>query len=74
MHESMIENIKELIDLIPSINLTNDPELSRIGQKLTALTAYSAKDLKESEALRSDLIKQTSLIMGQIGEAHKMAA
>ena len=72
--ESWIDNIKELIDLIPSINLTNDPELSRIGQKLTALTAYTAADLKASESLRSDLIKQTSLIMGQIGEAHRIAA
>ena len=73
-YESWVDNIKELIDLIPSINLANDPELSRIGQKLTALTAYTAADLKASEALRADLIKQTSIIMGQIGEAHKIAA
>jgi hypothetical protein len=72
--ESWVDNIKELVELVPSINLANDPELTRIGQKLTALTAYSAADLKASEPLRSGLIKQTSIILGQIDAAHKIAA
>jgi hypothetical protein len=69
-----VKGIHSLIEIIPSINIANDPELARIGQKLTALTAYSADDLKESEPLRSDLIKQTSIILGQIDAAHKIAA
>ena len=69
-----VGNITELAELIPSINVANDPDLTRIGQKLVALTAYMPKDLKESESLRADIVRQAALILGQINEAYRKVA
>ncbi len=73
-HDSLIENVSELAMLLPSINITNDPDLNRIGQKLTALTAYTAQDLRESDALRADIVKQAGAILASINDAYKRAA
>jgi hypothetical protein len=72
--DSLVENVKELADLIPSINVANDPELLRMQQKLIALTAYTAVDLREDDALRAEIIKQAGNILTGIGEAHRKAA
>jgi hypothetical protein len=72
--DSLVENVKELADLIPSINVASDPELTRMQQKLIALTAYTADDLREDDALRAEIIKQASNVLAGIGEAHKRAA
>lgn len=73
-YDSWLDNISELVTLLPSINVANDPNLTRIGQKLVALTAYTSKDLKESESLRTEICKQASLVLAQIGEAYRNAA
>lgn len=73
-HDSLIDNIKELVTLLPSINVANDPDLTRVAQKLTALTAYTAQDLRDSDALRADVVKQAGLVLAQINEAHRKAA
>jgi hypothetical protein len=73
-YESWLDNIRELADMVPSINVADDPDLARIGQRLLSLTAYNNADLKEDEALRKDCIKQASAILGQIGEVYQRAA
>jgi hypothetical protein len=73
-YDSWLENVVELANTIPSINVTGDHELTRIGQKLAALSAYSSADLKVDERLRNDCIKQAGLILASIGEAHRKAA
>lgn len=35
--DSLVNNIQELIDLLPSLNITNDPDLVELGNKLTDL-------------------------------------
>jgi hypothetical protein len=60
--------------LLPSINVANDPDLTRMGQKLISLTAYTAQDLRESDALRAEIIKQAGLVLAQISDAYKHAA
>ena len=73
-HDSLIENITELAGLIPSINIANDPDLTRIGQRLFSLTAYTAQDLRESASLRADIARQAGEVLTQIGVAYKKAA
>lgn len=72
-HDTLVDNIKELAGLIPSINIAADPDLTRIGQKLTALTAYTAQDLREDDRLRADISKQAGVILSQITEFGRAA-
>lgn len=73
-HDTLVDNVAELADMIPSINVANDPDLSRMQQKLRALTAYTAQDLRVDANLRADVIKQTGIILAQIGEIYRRAA
>jgi hypothetical protein len=73
-YDSWIDNIKELVSFIPSINVANDPDLKAMGRKLMVLTAYSAADLKESVALRNEVVKQAQTVLDGISEAYKNAA
>lgn len=73
-HDSLIANITELAGLIPSINIANDPDLARMGQRLIALTAYTAQDLRESSSLRAEIARDAGAVLTQIGVAYKRAA
>ena len=66
-HNSLVNNIKELVGMIPSINVANDPDLKVVGRRLLVLTAYSAQDLRDSDALRSEVVKQADLLLTQLG-------
>jgi hypothetical protein len=67
-YDSWLDNVQEIIGLIPSINITNDPALARMQQRLTSLTAYSSADLKDSEELRNQTVKQATIILDEIGK------
>jgi hypothetical protein len=72
--DSLIGNIQELADLIPSINVANDPDLKRMQQKLVSLTAYTAQDLRESDALRAEVVKGAGAVLDGISQAYRRAA
>lgn len=65
-HDSLIDNVKELAELIPSINITDDPDLTRIQQRLVSLTAYTAQDLRDDAKLRGEVSKQALELLAQI--------
>lgn len=73
-YDSWIDNVKELAGLIPSINIAGDADLSRIAQKLIALTAYSAAELKEDKDLCDEIAKEAGKVLKQVNEAHRKAA
>jgi hypothetical protein len=60
--------------MIPSINVANDPDLKTVGRRLLVLTAYGSDDLKESAALRNEVVKQATLLLDQISNRAKDAA
>jgi hypothetical protein len=72
--DAWVDNIKELVTMIPSINVANDPELKVVGRRLMLLTVYSTEDLKESVTLRNEVTKQAKLLLDQIGARAKDAA
>jgi hypothetical protein len=54
--DSLVDNVKELIDVLPSLNITNDPELTAIAVRLSReLCAYSADALRENADLRENV-------------------
>jgi hypothetical protein len=51
--ESLIGNIEEDVALLPALNITNDPEITRLIERVkTELTQYSVEDLRKDDKLR----------------------
>jgi len=58
-------NVRQLCDLLPKLNFTNDPKLNHIlEQAKTHLAVHSGAELKDSEMLRSQVAAKASEIEG----------
>jgi hypothetical protein len=54
--DSTITNASDLCGLLTSLNITNDPKMEAMRQKLEkALSGVEASDIRESEAIRSSV-------------------
>jgi hypothetical protein len=66
--DSTVNNIRELIDLLPGLNVTGDPDLTRIGDEVKALAnGYDPKDLRKNQGARSQAAKEADEIMARMG-------
>lgn len=60
---SLVENIAELCDILPSLNLTGDAELTRlIDDSKAKLTRYDADTLREDSKLRDRVARDAKQI------------
>ena len=50
--DSLIENARDLVAVLPALNLTNDPALEELRQTLQTLASAEPKDLRDNDALR----------------------
>jgi len=65
---STIESIEDLIERIPHLNLTNDPDLIRFRHELkTSLSGLDPKELRKDELVRKYAAEDTKRIMDQFG-------
>jgi hypothetical protein len=61
--DSTIENLREIVDLLPAMNILDDPELDRIGAEIRdTIYGYEAKDLRKSKKARSEAADQAQAI------------
>jgi hypothetical protein len=54
-HGTVVANVQAAIDLMPSFNVTNDPDLNNLVADLKALVQHDAKALKESDNIRKSV-------------------
>lgn len=67
--DSLVSNIAELVDLLPSLNLTGDAELSRIaGDMKRSLLSYSADELREQDSVRERVKADADRILATVGD------
>jgi hypothetical protein len=67
LRDAMIENIKEVAALLPDLNLTNDPALVEIQDRLVReLCAHSVEDLRKDVKARTAVAKSAKDIMKQV--------
>jgi len=65
---SIIENIKELIDILPGLNITNDPALIQAAADLLRDIANINPDvLRENKELRKETADKADTILNKIG-------
>lgn len=62
-HDSLIENIRDLVELLPSINITNDIRITEIAKELGAIGSNDPDTLRVNKKLRDDVAKQAELIL-----------
>lgn len=60
--DSLIENLKGLVDLLPSLNVTKDPELDALAIQMKEITRYSAKALRADAGFRKDAADKAQAI------------
>ncbi|MGH0003167.1 hypothetical protein ACQU0X_24115 [Pseudovibrio ascidiaceicola] len=65
---SLVENIRDLIDVMPALNITGDPELDRITERLKDVTVYDANVLKASTAKRNDTAAEAQAILDSMSD------
>jgi hypothetical protein len=62
--ESTVRNLEELIEMLPGLNVLDDPDLAAIHQELAdKLVGYDPKDLRKKPEIRSEAATQAKEIM-----------
>lgn len=65
--DSTVEKIAELIDLVPGLNVLEDPNIEMIRQQVAAkLGGIEAKDIRKDPALRAELAGEAKAIVDQM--------
>lgn len=65
--DSLVGNITELLDILPSLNLTNDANVTAFAVEMrTHLTAYTPEQLRESEGTRKDVANRADEILSKM--------
>jgi len=65
IYDSLITNARELIQVLPALNLSNDPELDRIASELNAILVPPDR-LRQDKRLRADTAKKADDILKQL--------
>ena len=69
-HATLVTNIFDLVELLPRLNVTDDPELSRFAEEARQkLCTYTAHDLKKHELLRVVTATEAAGIVFRMDEA-----
>jgi len=69
---SLVENVRELADLLPAFNFTNDPTLDKVAERIKSeLTVEDPDTLRNNEAARKsvkksadDILKDVNALLG----------
>jgi hypothetical protein len=67
--DSLVENVRELADLLPAFNLTDDPKLTGITKRIAKeLCAEDAKSLRKNDAARVAVAKSADEIVKEVSK------
>lgn len=70
LHASVVDNVVELVDLLPKLNITDDPELRNLaGEIRQRLCRYPSQELKQNDELRLKTARGAVEIMERISTA-----
>lgn len=65
--DTLIENARDLCDVLPRLNLTGDADLNNYCQQVKdKIAVYDAQDLREDAVLRKNVADEASSILGQM--------
>lgn len=68
-HNTLITNVGDLCDLLPSLNLNNDPVLAQFATEARKkLTGYDPKDLRADKDTRKTVAERAKELSGKVDE------
>lgn len=68
LYASLVDNVRELAELLPAFNLTSDPALDAITKRIQAeLTVEDSAALKENEHARASVAQSADEIVAAVG-------
>lgn len=66
--DSLVENLAQLCDLLPRLNVVGDPQLEQLRREVEAkLTCHSAQELRDSKRTRNRTAKDAAAILAAMG-------
>jgi hypothetical protein len=60
--DSVVTNLVKLVDVLPKLNVTGDPELQRLASQVRASLQVDPQELRKSESIRSETAKNAAAI------------
>jgi hypothetical protein len=60
--DTVVTNLVKLVDVLPKLNVTNDPELERLAEQVRTLLVVDPKELRKSETVRAETAKAAAAI------------
>lgn len=67
--DSLVENVRDLASLLPSLNITNDPALIRVHDQITSkLCTHDAETLRDNGALREETAAAAAAIASSVAD------
>jgi hypothetical protein len=68
-HASMVTNVFDLVEILPQLNVTRDPDLNRLADEVRQrLCNYSSQDLKKHDLLRVTTATDAADIVAQMDD------
>lgn len=65
--DSLVTNITDLLEILPSLNLTQDPSIDRFAAEIReSLTQYNPEQLRENDFARADIAKRADEILSKM--------
>lgn len=66
---SLVDNVRDLAELLPAFNLTNDPKLAAIAKRISKeLCAEDAAELRKNDAARESVKKSADEIVKAVSQ------
>jgi hypothetical protein len=66
--DSLVENVRELAGILPHLNVTGDPDLAALADRIaSSLTTHDAETLRESDATRARIASEAQAIADHVG-------
>lgn len=69
LRDSVLDKVRELVEMLPKLNLAGDARLDAIARKIdNSLTGWSGDQLREDPALRAELAANADKILADVSD------
>ncbi len=65
--DSLVTNVRDLVDVLPALNLTNDPRVDDLRADLATLSRVEPEDLRKDAALRDATATDAQAVLDKMG-------
>jgi hypothetical protein len=64
--DSVVTNLVKLVDILPKLNVTGDPELERLAAEVRSSLLVDPQELRKSESVRTETAKAAAAISARM--------